>query len=1308
MHDRRIDIEPGSLKPKMSVLECLQHCSDTSVYSEELYRVTWAKPHCAPINPVRANIARALDFGAITRVLLLNWEESVLPCFLGSKGIQVGIVPVNQEIEGLLSFQREALGLAGLLRVWSAGKKLSRSHSATYDLIVVRTLADRDREEFSVLINDMMPFLSETGHIVLALEGASDSAQYERLNQTIEEIPEVLLRAEETLLAFPSLHSPEVLVRERFLETTPGSWVHVAPYLDENGLPRLPGSVPKGSVWTTLQQHDALPVSSVDRILFLSHSQRQQKRISKVDFLHTSFSTRKRCFWIETTKPRALVSVCRKPIVTGVADRQSLTTTSLLASEYQHRPADEQYLPYPRLSESWLDALQNTRSGLDTFRNLVECYVDFLRQTLTVTGPKPLDLIPDNIVVDLNGGYHVVDQEWWTIRADFDMPEALYRGVIYFLFRHTQSLGNLVMIRKMGDCYQDFLDMVFTWSRQDLPTARARAELVENCFRDFSLDQYGVIDAASLECTRFDDKVQVALSCYCDTGSQSLPFQLKATVAASVAQHKARFYFLFPTPVGRSKALVIRPDCAVGPFRLNAVTAVLNDGNSSYQLIDLQDIEEISSKCSFHTGEVDLNGSGLFYPTSPNASVVVGFPEIENRADHGNRLRIVIEVSWPAAGYDQSFKRGYLERLWRQEQTLVSLAGSQEKIEEQLRSTREELDLLKSSKVWRIAERFRSIVYGSLLGRNKTVAETTSRQALTAQRPPASRIADLLARFPGLPSFSHDSCSSGPKFSIVLPVHDTPRAWLSDAVDSVRNQTYVNWELIVINDGSTSIETRIVLDRLDHPQIAVFSLGASVGISAATCHGIDAATGDFVAFIDHDDMLTPDALHKVAEEINRSTPDVLYTDETMFDDSTQTKAGEYFGQPHFKSDYSPELLLAHNYITHLLVVRKTLLDAVGGPQSEFDGAQDYELLLRLTEKTNRIAHVPEALYCWRRSSQSTSLDAGVKPEAHERGRRALKDALVRRGEKGSVLNANALHFFRVKRTIQNCPMVSIVVPFKDQPILLEKCVESIENRTGYKNFEIVGVDNGSEDPLTHELMMRMSASSVKIRFHSFKQPFNFPAIVNFGVEKAQGDHIVLMNNDIQVINSDWLEAMLEHSQRPEIGAVGAKLYYPNDTIQHAGIIIGIGGYAGHSHKHFPGADRGYLNRLNVVQNVSAVTGALLMCSKKVYQSVGGFDAEQFGVACNDVDFCLRLIEAGYRNVFTPYARAYHVESASRGYEDNPEKKDRFNREVARFQARHVEVLSTGDPYYNPNLTLDSEDFALKPFPAPENNSQTTT
>jgi glycosyltransferase involved in cell wall biosynthesis len=533
--------------------------------------------------------------------------------------------------------------------------------------------------------------------------------------------------------------------------------------------------------------------------------------------------------------------------------------------------------------------------------------------------------------------------------------------------------------------------------------------------------------------------------------------------------------------------------------------------------------------------------------------------------------------------------------------------------------------------------------------------------------------------------------------SILLPVYNTPKVWLVDAVRSVQEQTYSNWELIIVDDGSTLLETRECLDRLDDPRFKLIHLTSSSGISGASNFGLEAARGEVIALMDHDDILSKHALAYIAKAFHQDDADLVYSDETVFNDEMKELSGGYLGSPLLKPDYSPDLLLSHNYITHFFAARKNLIDQIGGFRSIFDGAQDYDLILRLTELTSNVSHISETLYHWRQSIRSTSLDSGVKPEAHLRGKKALTEALDRRGIRGKVLMGNAPHFFRVRREIIGNPSVDIVIPFRDQPLMLQQCIDSLLARTSYSNFRIIGVDNGSVEQLTIDLQRRYAENSSQVKFVELDVPFNFAEIVNYGVEQSTADHVVLLNNDIQIINFDWLESLLEHSQRPEIGAVGGKLYYPDDTIQHAGIVVGIGDYAGHPHKHEQGGFSGYINRLNVIQNVSAVTGAMLMCKTAVYREVGGLNAEHFKVACNDVDFCLRLIEQGYRNVFTPFAQAYHHESISRGYEDTPEKKARFEHERSLFQARHSAYLAKGDPYYNKNLLLDREDVVPRSF-----------
>jgi len=310
---------------------------------------------------------------------------------------------------------------------------------------------------------------------------------------------------------------------------------------------------------------------------------------------------------------------------------------------------------------------------------------------------------------------------------------------------------------------------------------------------------------------------------------------------------------------------------------------------------------------------------------------------------------------------------------------------------------------------------------------------------------------------------------------------------------------------------------------------------------------------------------------------------------------------------------------------------------------------------------------------------------------------ALSDAMDRRGIKGEGLHANIPYFFRIKRDILQdpAPLVSIVVPFKDKPEFLDSCIGTILDKSTYRNFEVVGISNNSEERETFERMAELGSRDSRVRFIEHNVPFNFSALVNEGVRQSRGEHVVLLNNDVEIITWDWIEALLEHSQRPDIGVVGGKLFYDNNTIQHAGIIVGIGGYAGHPHKHFGARRAGYFNRAHIQHNLSAVTGAFMMVRKAVYDSVGGFNEDEFKVACNDVDFCLRVRETGLNNIFTPYAAGYHYESSSRGYEDTPEKQQRFEREKKAFSERHAVILASGDPYYNPNLSLDNEHFGIR-------------
>ncbi len=533
--------------------------------------------------------------------------------------------------------------------------------------------------------------------------------------------------------------------------------------------------------------------------------------------------------------------------------------------------------------------------------------------------------------------------------------------------------------------------------------------------------------------------------------------------------------------------------------------------------------------------------------------------------------------------------------------------------------------------------------------------------------------------------------SNKPLISIIMPVYNVNPIWLDLAIKSVQNQWYTNWQLCIVDDCSSNAETTAFLSKLNDPKITTKFLAHNSGISVASNEAIASAKGDYFIFLDHDDELTPNALYEVVKTINETNADFIYSDE----DSITTS--QSFTNPHFKSDFNPDLLLTHNYITHLACLKKELLERIGGFRSEFDGAQDHDLMLRATEVAERIVHIPKVLYHWRILPSSTNTNPMAKPKAQINAFHVIEETLKRRKIDAKVFKMPHLpYFFHVKRAIKDNPLVSIVIPFKDQPQLLEMCLNSILEKTTYQNYEIICINNNSKLDGTYEVMEFYKERDARISFYDYMYPFNYSRINNFAVENfAHGEHVILLNNDIEVITPTWIEAMLEHSCRGEVAAVGAKLYYPNDTIQHAGVIMGIGGVAGHNHKGMPRSHVGYFNRVSVIQNLSAVTAACLMIKKSIYKELHGLNEDNLTVAFNDVDFCLRAREKGYLNVFTPFCEMYHYESISRGYEDSEEKIARFKKEESYMKKRHAKIITEGDPYYNPNLTLEREDFSLK-------------
>jgi GT2 family glycosyltransferase/2-polyprenyl-3-methyl-5-hydroxy-6-metoxy-1,4-benzoquinol methylase len=529
------------------------------------------------------------------------------------------------------------------------------------------------------------------------------------------------------------------------------------------------------------------------------------------------------------------------------------------------------------------------------------------------------------------------------------------------------------------------------------------------------------------------------------------------------------------------------------------------------------------------------------------------------------------------------------------------------------------------------------------------------------------------------------------KFSILTPLYNTPKVFLIEMIDSVLNQTYSNWELCLA-DGSNAYHSEVSVICKDYARrdkrIQYKKLDKNLGISENTNQCIAMSSGDYLALLDHDDLLHPSALYEAMKVICEENADFIYTDENTF---SLTPMDAYC--PHFKPDYSPDTLRSYNYICHLSIFSRQLLEKVGCFKSEYDGSQDYDIILRLTEAADCIVHIPKILYYWRSHQNSVAMDVSAKPYVMDAAKRALSDHLQRIGFDGEVTDSSIITTYKINYKINGSPLVSILIPNKDHIDDLRKCLDSILEKSTYKNYEIIIIENNSEQAETfscYEILKK----NPRIKIFEWVGEFNYSAVNNFGVKYASGEYILFLNNDTETITSNWIEEMLMFAQRSDIGAVGAKLFYPDDTIQHAGVILGIGGVGGHSHKYFSRYDTGYMSRLTIVQNLSACTAACMMVPRSIFDEVGGFD-ESFQIAFNDVDLCMKIREKGYLIVVTPYAELYHFESKSRGYEDTIEKQKRFQNEVLRFQDRWKDTLMKGDPYYNKNLTLDKEDFSLK-------------
>ena len=648
---------------------------------------------------------------------------------------------------------------------------------------------------------------------------------------------------------------------------------------------------------------------------------------------------------------------------------------------------------------------------------------------------------------------------------------------------------------------------------------------------------------------------------------------------------------------------------------------------------------------------------------------------------------------------DKDYREAYEQEKYKS----TYLAGRVAELEDQVDDLQFKLDRIKNNPVWKASAPFRRCMHfcirqvdrvkncGSLSGViDKMKYKANERKAMCHN---------------GTESFPDESERARQrntvfdrmvKVSVLTPLWNTPENFLREMIESVQAQTYQNWELCLA-DGSDDAHAYVGEICREYAakdsRIVYKKLEKNGGIAENTNRCLEMATGEFVAPFDHDDLLHPCVLYEYVKVINEKNADYIYCDEATFKNGDVNQMITM----HFKPDYAIDNLRANNYICHFSMFDKKLLEGTELYRTKFDGSQDHDMILRLTDKARNVVHVPKLLYYWRQHAGSVSSGVEAKPYVVESARGAVADHLRRHGFANfKITSTRAFEtIFKITYEIIGEPKISIIIPNKDHVEDLRRCITSIIEKSTYDNYEIIVVENNSE---TREIFAYYEelANNPAVKIITYKGDFNYSAINNLGVSEASGEYVLLLNNDIQIITVNWMEELLMYAQRPDVGAVGAKLYYPDKTIQHAGVVIGLGAHrtAGHVHYRQKRENLGYMGRLCYAQNMSAVTGACLLVKKALYEEAGGLD-ESFAVSLNDVDFCLKLRRLGYLNVFTPFAEAYHYESASRGSDMTGEAAARYNAESARFREKWKAELEAGDPYYNPNFSLDKSDFSLR-------------
>lgn len=1312
----------------------LSTSSDLSSYSAELesHIYDWATEY--HLSSKRANLLRGFDLSNIQNALELGCGCGAITRYLGEQGIQVDAVEGSQSRLELAASR--CRGLTGINFFCANFNELELPDNH-YDVVIFVGVteyaarfmpeAESSEEAVRLLLQKTSKALKPNGVILIAIEnriglkyviGAHED-HYARkyigihnyfdkndiktysLNEWMDIFSQLGFENVTTYLPFPDYKIPTVVLSRDYALKNPNAYCHLEGLISRDYISYTQYGISEPLFWQAASANQTL-TEYANSFLFMVSFEKEPVEFGNIDFAHLPSFHRKREYCVITKKLLGEGTVIRSKIVDQVNGKPNWVSQRL---------ENEPYHQGALLSVHWIRALLIEPEG-DRFIDLLKQYYVYLKSRDQVT----IDLLPINIVVGIDGDFHGFDEEW-VIDQPVSIEYLIFRALLNLSVSAHYSIQKYAELNRL-DTIEDFLVYAGRQIDVDLkPHLVEFVELEERFHEQVALHRDENHTLKHLGMTIKGDETvrrKTAAKIYWKSYKENYSEENSCTTFVDAADELQTISFTLPPRAGKAKIMRFDP-CdenrhrGVGYLRFYSIkikTTGSRDSDSEC-IWALTSQREIFDNTEMSGVEYKHGQLGeMFIVTDDDPWFEFRFIPRRSLRDDEN-LFVEIRIRMPASEDYLLAKDIYLDKVERLQTEFQHL----EDADARLKQLTEELDEIKKSRAWRAVQIYRKNLYEKIHLMVKTLAKwkeiyrkqgyqytyrrilkSINQRILISRGTPVDKLGMLTNYEIWLEKYfvqGREETTGDIKFSIVMPVYNISPNVLKRAVDSVITQTYKNWELCIVDDASSKTATIEFLSSLRDERIKIKFLEQNLNISGASNAAVELAQGDYLCFMDNDDELATSALAELAHAVTNESADIIYTDEDFI------KIDGHLDFPHFKPDYNPDLLLSHNYITHFLAVRRKLFDEVGGFRTAYDGAQDYDLLLRLTERTGSIFHIPKPLYHWRMSKDSTSLNPDIKPGAHEKAKMALENAIQRRKIDATVEDTDSSHFFRVKRRIRNQPKVSIIIPFKDKPILLRRCIESVVNHSSYQNYEIIGVSNDSTSSSVYDEMQVLETLDDRIRFIEYNVEFNFSKIVNRGVEEARGDHIILLNNDIEIITQQWIENLLEHSQRSEVAVTGGKLYYPNNTIQHAGIMIGLGGYAGHPHQNFPAHSHGYFNRLQTIQNASAITGALMMVEKSIYDSLQGFDETSFAIAYNDVDFCLRARSAGYLNVFTPYVEAYHRESLSRGYENTAEKMARFEQEMNNLTQKHGALIKRGDPYYNPNFDQNRDNFSLE-------------